>query len=86
MVDSRGTELFNGAFVHFHDEVENPNDLGPLNGMDIDGWIFEFTDSTGERGFALYTTDENNNLYPTGIYWEDDGVPCWELRVIGLPA
>ena len=73
--DRHGTKLFNGAYVHYK---RDPFNLEPAQRgapEELDGWVFSYG-----KVVVLYALDNEKNVYATGIYWELDGYPMWELE------
>ena len=88
-VDKHGKPLFHGAYVHFKHDPFNGNKFPDASFDEIDGWLLfsELDDSIPV--VELYTTmnrpdqcsDSHNHLVFTGIYWELDDDPLWEIEL-----
>ena len=75
-VDKHGKPLFHGAYVHYKHDPFNPNRLPDSMPEEIDGWIL-----CEDNCVRLYTNDKDSHLVFTGMYWEVDNDPMWELEL-----
>lgn len=75
-VDRHGKPLFHGAYVHFKRDAFNPNPYPAGMPEEIDGWIL-----CEDNEVRLYVNDRENHLVFTGMYWELDNDPMWEIEL-----
>ena len=80
MTDKNGVKLSNGMYVRYRKDPRNPNSLPENLPEDFEGWVFWIM-FDGVRYLGLFTNDSDNNIRFTGLYFEDDGEPCYELTV-----
>jgi len=75
-VDKHGKPLFHGAYVHYKRDPFNPEPMRGNVPEEIDGWLL-----CENNCVRLYTNDQDNHLRFTGIYWEIDHDPMWEIEL-----
>lgn len=75
-VDKHGKPLFHGAYVHFKRDPFNPNAYTAGIPEEIDGWLL-----CEDNEVRLYMNDRENHLVFTGMYWELDNDPMWEIEL-----
>ena len=80
--DKNGREIQNGACIHYKNPQDNPNSIPDDVPQELDGWAFRIRFSD-ESVLGLFTNDRDNNIVFTGLYYEDDGDPCYGLEVCG---
>ncbi len=82
-VDANGMPIRNGSCIYFLGTFPKSMPKWSLNGHDIRQF---------RKGIALIRNNEllfalrsNGTLITTGLTWEQDGEPCYDLRVISTP-
>lgn len=86
--DKHGKPIPDGAYVHYKRAFGNPNRIPDRVPAELDGWAFRFhkKGGNGEIVLGLFTNDPDNNMYYTGLYYDDDGEACEDLELEGIPA
>lgn len=75
-VDKHGNQLFHGAYVNYKHSPSNPERIPENVPEEFDGWLL-----CEDNCVRLYTNTRENHLVFTGLFWELDADPLWEIEL-----